>query len=157
MGTGKPARIALIGYSYGSSLASQACSHPNVESCVAISPPIGKLASFFLPSQTYFKKLLEIKPNDARRRLVVIGSHDQYTTEESLIDFVLLNSLKSGEAQLAVDQHEAGDEDALVRRRLALKENGETRLMVEVYARNCHFWGSDMAQMVERCLEFASR
>jgi alpha/beta superfamily hydrolase len=159
VGTSRPVEICLVGYSYGSALACQAIDHKNVVSCIAISPPIGKFASFFLPAREHFLALLQIQPNDQRRRLVVIGNCDQYTTEETLIDFVLLNALKAGEAKLAVDHQaaeEEGDASALVRRRLALKEGVHERLLVEVFDRNDHFWANDLAAMVERVLVFGA-
>jgi len=160
VGTSRPVEICLVGYSYGSALACQAIDHKNVVSCIAISPPIGKFASFFLPAREHFLALLQIQPNDQRRRLVVIGNCDQYTTEETLIDFVLLNALKAGEAKLAVDHQaaaaEGGNASALVRRRLSLKEGVHERLAVEVFDRNDHFWANDLAAMVERVLKFGA-
>ena len=157
VGTTKPVEVTLVGYSYGAALAAQAVDHPNVTTFVGISPPIGNLASFFLPSKEHFRRLLRIKASDGRRRLVVIGALDQYTTEKQLVDFVLLNAL-DGDVELSVEQHqETQDDTALVRRRLALKDGTQERLLLEVYARNDHFWGNDAAAMVERCLAFASK
>ncbi len=156
VGTRKPVEICLIGYSYGAALAAQAINHPNVTTYVGISPPIGNLASLFLPSKEHFRQLLRINASDRRRRLVVIGKQDQYTTDKQLLDFVLLNALE-GDVALGVEQHqEAEDDAALVRRWLRLKDGKEERLLLEVYARNDHFWGNDAAAMVERCLAFAS-
>lgn len=157
VGTTKPVEVTLVGYSYGAALAAQAVDHPSVTTFVGISPPIGNLASFFLPSKEHFRRLLRIKASDGRRRLVVIGALDQYTTEKQLVDFVLLNAL-DGDVELSVEQHqETQDDTALVRRRLALKDGTQERLLLEVYARNDHFWGNDAAAMVERCLAFASK
>lgn len=156
VGTRKPVEICLIGYSYGAALAAQAINHPKVTTYVGISPPIGNLASLFLPSKEHFRQLLRINASDRRRRLVVIGKQDQYTTDKQLLDFVLLNALE-GDVALGVEQHqEAEDDAALVRRWLRLKDGKEERLLLEVYARNDHFWGNDAAAMVERCLAFAS-
>lgn len=156
VGRETPVEISLMGYSYGAALVAQAVEHAKVRTVVCISPPIGNLASFFLPSKEHFRQLLRMKPSDGRRRLVVMGAHDQYTTEKQLVDFVLLNALE-GEVELSVEQHqETEDDDALVRRRLKLKDGTQERLLLEVYARNDHFWGNDAGAMVERCVGFAS-
>ena len=155
----QPVEICLVGYSYGAALAAQAIDHPNVIKVIGISPPIGNLASFFLPSQQHLQQLLRIKASDKRGRLLVIGSTDQYTTEQELLDFVLLNAVGTSDVTLTVEHHQEpeDDDEALVRRRLSVKEGEQERLLLEVYSRNDHFWGNDAAVMVERCLSFAAK
>lgn len=84
-------QVVLVGYSYGAALAAQAIHHSHVCRYVGISIPIGKLASLFLRSKQYCLEMLLTKEKQDMPRLLVLGKNDQYTTEQQLIDCVLLS------------------------------------------------------------------
>ena len=150
-----PAKIIVIGYSFGACLASYALQDPRVVLYIGISFPLGGLTAL-LQTKKGFDMMCRATHVP---RLLVLGSDDQYTKLVAMEE-----AMKVGGGVRIAEESEggsrlAGSPAAVVSLMAeAGQQQGEGKpLLLKVFSENTHFWESDCALMVEYCLAWAEQ
>jgi alpha/beta superfamily hydrolase len=142
-----PARVVVVGYSYGAMLASHVLAHPSVAAYVGVSLPLGGLAAVLRPREA----LARVAAARHLPRLLVLGDSDSYASVAAAGEAVAAAGgarLRDGGGAEAEDGGGAAGGAA---------ESGDRPLRLVVWPANSHFWEQDCAAAVEHALEWAER